>query len=300
MDSKSIKDKKYCNTCERDKNVTDFYVSGNKFDADGRFGVCKPCLKKNIDYSNMQTVKDALLQMNRPFIASIWKSAIEEATLKRQDIFGLYIKTIQLKKFKDLTWNDSVLNELTSKLVQEEDLTVEKNTHNTIFEVTSEMIMRWGSNYEQLDYAKLEDFYQKMKTSNKIETPSDETYLKKLSVISLKMDKELEKGNYGQVKQLGDLFSKYMADSKFRASDKTEADKTGGIRNFSTIYAELEKDDHIPPWEEFRKVKGISQDLVDETIMHIENFTLRLNKIERMTSPPSDTPKVELDDEEQL
>jgi hypothetical protein len=30
--------------------------------------------------------------------------------------------------------------------------------------------------------------------------------------------------------------------------------------------------------------------------MHIENYILKLNKIETMTTPPNDTPKLELDE----
>jgi hypothetical protein len=159
---------------------------------------------------------------------------------------------------------------------------------------TADLIKKWGK-FEPEDYFKLEDFYTKMMISNKIETPQEETYLKKLAVISLKMDKELEAGNYGQVKQLGDLFSKYMADSKFRAMDQTDASKTGGLRTFSQIYAEVEKDEFIPPWEEYRKVKGLEQDIVDKTIMHILNYTLKLNKAPQLIEPPEDTPKIEED-----
>jgi hypothetical protein len=82
--------------------------------------------------------------------------------------------------------------------------------------------------------------------------------------------------------------------------DKTDADKTGGIRSFSTIYAEVEKDGFIPPWEFYRKIKGIKQDIVDKTIMHIENFTLKLNKIEQMTTPPIDTPELEKDEIDEI
>jgi hypothetical protein len=87
-----------------------------------------------------------------------------------------------------------------------------------------------------------------------------------------------------------------MADSKFRAMDKTEADKTGGIRSFSMIYAEAESPDFIPPWEYYKKIKGISQDIVDKCIMHMENFILRLNRVEKMTTPPVDTPKITQDE----
>ena len=41
------------------------------------------------------------------------------------------------------------------------------------------------------------------------------------------------------------------------------------------------------------KIKGLTQDIVDKTIMYIANFILKLNKIETMSEPPSDTPKID-------
>ena len=172
----------------------------------------------------------------------------------------------------------------------DDEILIETSFKND-FAVTSEMVNRWGK-YKPEEYHNLEKFYWEMKDRNKIETPQEETYLKKLALISLKMDQELAAGNYPQARDLGNLFSKYMADSQFRAMDKTEADKTGGLRTFSQIYAEVEKDDFIPPWEYYMKIKGLKQDIVDKTIMYIANFILRLNKIEQMTEPPADTPKV--------
>jgi len=132
-----------------------------------------------------------------------------------------------------------------------------------------------------------------MKAKNRIDTPQDEDYLKKLAKLSVKIDKAIDDDESGKVKQLGDLYSKYMTDSKFRAMDMTDADKQGGIRTFSQIYAEVESPDFIPPWEKYSKFLKVGQDLVDKTIMHIENFTLRFNSAERMVIPPSDTPKIE-------
>jgi hypothetical protein len=298
-----IAPKKKCITCEKEFPLEKFYLSNNEFHkSDNRFPVCKICINNQIDYNNLETVYDILTQMNRPFLSELWNRSIVEANKTNREIFGTYYKNVILNH-KTLTWKNSQFE----KQPKESNSTVvDGNTQKNFiknefkFNVTEEMIMRWGSNYETDDYIKLEDFYHKMKLSNRIETPQEETYLKKLAVISLKMDQELEAGNYGQVKQLGDLFSKYMADSKFRAMDKTEADKTGGIRNFGTIFAEVEKDGHIPPWEEYRKIKGLTQDIVDKTIMHIENFTLRLNRVERMTEPPEDTPKLTKEDTDML
>lgn len=103
-------DQKPCQSCGKSQNKTKcFYKSNNKFDQDGRVGICKSCLKKSINYDDMQTVKDVLLQINRPFISSLWESSIDESKQYGRDVFGVYIKTIQMKDFKDLTWKEGDL-----------------------------------------------------------------------------------------------------------------------------------------------------------------------------------------------
>lgn len=289
--------KKPCSSCKLPKTLDHFYASANKLDSFSKVSICKECIKKNVNVDDINSVHNMLLQLNKPYLHSQWTSSLEESKKMNREPFGIYLKSVFFN-YKELTWKNSQFdnNQKDNDTIKSSIAALPSSDNKFNFNVTSEMVVRWGSKHETDDYIKLEDFYHKMKLSNKIETQQEETYLKKLAVISLKMDQELEAGNYGQVKQLGDLFSKYMADSKFRAIDKTEADKTGGIRNFSTIFAEVEKDDHIPPWEYYRKLKNIDQDIVDKTIMHIENFTLRLNKIERMIEPPEDTP--ELDEDE--
>jgi hypothetical protein len=87
-----------------------------------------------------------------------------------------------------------------------------------------------------------------------------------------------------------------MADAKLRTSDTSDADKSGGIRRFSDIYLEVEKDDFIPPWEYYRKINGAKQDIVDKTIMFILNFMLKFNKSDKLTQIPNNTPKIDLDE----
>jgi hypothetical protein len=245
-----------------------------------------------VDSTKVNSVYEILKSLNVPFIKKYWDKAQES----NGDTFGSYMRMVNsLNQLRNKTWDDSIFEE---EKVDSNRNDINKNIEDKLadFDITEDMIVRWGSKHDKEDYIKLEKFYHGMKDMNKIETPQDIDYLKKLSVISLKMDKELEEGHYDEVKKLGDLYSKYMADSKFRAMDKTDADKTGGIRNFSTIYSEVEKDGFIPPWEHYRKIKGLTQDVIDKTIMHIENFTLRLNKVNIMTEPPRDTPKLDEDE----
>lgn len=274
-------------------------VSGNFYNTNSSFmpkyPVCKTCLQKTMNPNDIQSICKILKDMNVAFIKDLWDNACEKSP---DNPFGSYMRQINsLPQYKGYTWSESKME--TEKPLYGKALNSTPNDtykYDIEFDITPEMILRWGKKYSKEQYMILEDFYHKMKDSNKIETAQDESYLKKLAVISMKMDIELEDGNYGQAKSLGDLFSKYMADSQFRAMDKTDADKTGGLRNFGMIYAEVESEDFIPPWETYRKIKGIKQDIVDKTIMHIENFTLKLNKIESMTTPPIDTPKLESDE----
>ena len=260
-----------------------FYSIKNKYFSED-FGLCKVCIKQHIIYEEMDTIYDMLAFLDLAFLKDVWRRAVASDA----NTFGKYITMIaSLPQYKGKTWKDS------------DDLNEKESGEEAIidvlegFKVTQEMADRWGVKKKE-EYFSLENFYHQMRDANNIETPQDEFYLKKLAMISFSLDEALTEGNQAQVKAMGDLFSKFMADSQFRAIDKTDSDKNGGIRNFSTIFAEVEKDGHIPPWEKYRKIKGLSQDIVDKTILYILNFTLRLNKAGTMVDPPDDTPELNL------
>lgn len=282
--------------CGRELVVNNnFYQSKSPFFPEGYVNICKKCIASMVDYNDLNSVYGVMQILDIPFYYNRWQETCEK---NPSNPLGNYIRMANsgINEFSGARYKDSVFNPSNEGNTDKYSFDdIEKDLLND-FRPTKEMLLRWGTKYEAEQYIKLENFYNDMKEKNNIETPQDEDYLRKLAVISMKMDEELEKGNYSQAKSLGDLFSKYMADSKFRAMDKTEADKTGGLRSFSSIYAEVEKDDFIPPWEHYRKIKGLTQDIVDKSIMHMENFTLRLNRVEKMVEPPSDTPKLTSDE----
>ena len=272
-----------CTMCGKTQKPKEHYKSFNPIHATGYIPYCKNCLKNicldNRGIIDLDNVKKMLKIIDRPFIYSIFKKSSED----KMDTIGCYMKNLALNN-KLSSWVDSKF-----------ELTIDdfdNNLEDSDFKVTQEMYNRWGKKYEKDEYKQLEQFYIQMKIDNKIETAQDEAYLKKLAVISLKLDTALEDGNDDKANKLGNLFSKYMGDSQFRAMDKSDSSKTGGLRTFSQIYAEIEKDDFIPPWEYYKKENNVIQDFVDKTIMYILNYTLKLNKISQLTIPPSDTPKL--------
>lgn len=100
--------RKQCKCCLKERPLeANFYVSNSKFEPDGRTSTCKDCFKEQIDYENLQTVKDVLREMNRPFLDDVWISNKEECNKKgSSDYFGGYLKNVQLNN-KSLGWNDS-------------------------------------------------------------------------------------------------------------------------------------------------------------------------------------------------
>lgn len=294
--AKSAKIIHICSNCGKTATEStissSFYISDSiYFKNTGRTPLCKDCIMElsfDGDRLNMNKFKDVLKVVDKPFLNNIFKASKEKCTdidtgiINDIDAFKEYMKNIVMPQYRGLVWSDS-------------DKIQNEASKDELFDKTERInvVNRWGNAWNDLEYKRLEEFYHSMKRANKIETPQEEDYLKKLSRLSIKIDEAIENGETTKAKQLGDLYSKYMTDSKFRTTDMSDADKQGGIRTFSDIYTEVESEGFIPPWEYYRKLKGVKQDIVDKTIMHIENFTLRFNNAERMKNPPIDTPIVE-------
>lgn len=101
--------KKTCTSCSKEKDtVKNFYLSNSKFDSDNRVSICKDCIKKEVNTSDLVSVKKMLVQFNRPYIHDIWNSSVIEGEKKKQNPFGLYLKSLQLNATtKNLTWLES-------------------------------------------------------------------------------------------------------------------------------------------------------------------------------------------------
>ncbi|TRZ52805.1 MAG: hypothetical protein D4S01_02330 [Dehalococcoidia bacterium] len=269
-----------CSMCDEPKKPYEFYQSFDDLNKSGYVPICKKCItlhsmpKGSLDIDKL---KEMLQRTDKPYLPYILNQAINTG----RQIPGEYFKLLALPRTRDLRWIDSEEDEI---IDEEYDSTNdEKIVHKSDFNG------RWiGHKY--INAVHMENFYQNMKRDNRIETAQDEVYLSQLALMNLEMDLAGKKGEWDKFKKISDTFSKFMGDAKLRTMDKTQSDLTGGIKSFGNIFAEIEKDDFIPPWKEYAKINGVKQDIVDKTIMHIENFTLRLNKINRMVEPPENCP----------
>lgn len=300
-----------CASCGKEKSMKEhnYYLTKNKMyesclaksiDKEGNevekniLPICKTCLENMFNELSINAKGNEKLAMYKitqelriPWNEAAWEMADSARGASWKTYLG---KFNSLPQYSSLTMeeSDSYDGEDTATFKEEKILV----TTSMKKKDKKEALLRWGDSWTDIELVRLEEFYHSMKAVNKIETPQDEDYLRKISRLSVKIDEAIDSGEGSKAKQLGDLYSKYMQDSKFRATDMTDADKQGGIRTFSQIYSEVESDDFIPPWIKYAKFLNVKQDLVDRTIMHIENFYLRFSGAERMSTPPEDTPLV--------
>lgn len=128
-----------CVSCGKDKRIDkNFYVSESKTYPNGRYPVCKLCLKKDIDIDNTDQIQDTLLEMNKPFIHTLWTSTREEANKTGKDTFGLYMKNVSLN-FRGYTWKDSEFNSPTPAKKDKEE-TVEQKQQEPVDEKINELV----------------------------------------------------------------------------------------------------------------------------------------------------------------
>ena len=303
----------HCQSCNKDKSLKEgnYYQTNNPFydgtkttyerqSKDGLITVtscilpyCKSCIEKSfnsylIDAKNNEKI--AMYKLSQD-LRIVWNESLYEmANSSKSATWKIYIgKANSLPQYssKLISDSDSYVGNLDSTFSDEKELTIGTMKKKE----KKEAIARWGLRWDEFELKRLEEFYHSMKAVNNIDTPQDEDYLRKLARLSVKIDDAIESDNSSGAKQLGDLYSKYMSDSKFRAMDMTDADKKGGIRTFSQIYEEVERPDFIPPWEKYADKFNIKQDIVDKVIMYLINFTLKFKNSEKLVEPPKDTPK---------
>jgi len=271
-----------------------YYQSASKLFSDGRVPLCKKCIKEMMPEDDIDKVQSTLRMIDKPFLIDIWNSSLASEA----DTVGTYMKNINsLPQYKHYTWDDSVLYEKernktvnvekpnNSQKTSTNDIDSVDTEHGTIT-VTKELKSKWG-NYTNREIIEMEKMYKDMELSNDISTPQHKKQLQFYCKLTLLMDKSLDEGDFAGYEKLSRQFDTLSKSSGFRPVDRKDGSEASGIRSFSQIYAEIEKDGWIEPYPITE-----AQDIVDRTIMYMENYQHKLYNMEQLYEPPQDTPKV--------
>jgi hypothetical protein len=116
---------KKCLKCERDRNITkEFYMSNSANHLDKRYPICKSCIKSNLNIEEntgfhseefLDLFQNVMLEMNRPFIYSLYSTSVEESKRENKELLGIYLKNVLLN-FRTMTWKDSEFSDTKNEL----------------------------------------------------------------------------------------------------------------------------------------------------------------------------------------
>ena len=275
-----------CASCGEIKKIKDFYVSYNPIHQTGRIPYCKDCLKNIISDKKgivkLDKVKEALKIIDKPFIYEIWKSSMED----KGDTFGIYMKNIQMKQYRDLGWKDSILEPQI-----EYDLNYDSldgiNEHIAKlddFEVTDKIMDKWGYGYSNEEY-----FYFEKKWNKLINNYGEKTSLHiegLITYIRFRVREELAtaKGQLSEAKGWGALAKDAATAAKINVQQLSKSDISGGIELLPQLFEAVESEVGIIPI--LPQLKEQPYDDADLIIWCIVNYIRRLE----------DKPRVEYKD----
>jgi hypothetical protein len=284
---------KVCSICTKSKATKhNFYSSTSPlFRSDEKVPYCKECLKEMVDIQDTDSIHETLQKIDKPFLADIWKKALES----KKDTFGEYMRMIcSLHQYRNLTYKNSssrekidytLMTDEEKELVNIKDIETEQGN----ISITKELKVKWGD-YTNREILEMEKLYKQMMFSNSIETPQHERQLYFYCKLSILMDKALTEGDYAGYEKLSRQFTELQKSSGFRPIDRKSSDEAHGIKSFSQIFAEVESNGYVEPLN----VDDVeNQDIVDRSIQYILNYTRKVLGMEKLSEPPSDTPKIE-------
>ncbi|WP_029518058.1 hypothetical protein [Paenibacillus polymyxa] len=237
--------KKICISCKKSLALSYFYKSYNKFDSDGHLSVCKNCLKISINYDDLNTAKDILMQINRPFIHNLWISSEEESKLKNHDHFGIYMKTLGLPKYRELTWKDSEDQSVSQTKEKNDDINYEHNINEQYN--LDQLKDKYGYGYPDEEYTLFENKYQQLKTSFQLLTTMHEEYFREFCVNKVKETLAKAKGNFKEAKEWAAMVKDVAEAGKLKPSQMSKADLSGGLDTFGQLARMVEENYEIMP-----------------------------------------------------
>jgi hypothetical protein len=275
-----VKDKKVCVGCDRELSLIRFYATESPLFPDGKSPICKECIQEQIEVEGLEAVQRILRQIDRPFNVSEWNKAVTSG----KEPFGWYLRSINsLPQYKGRGYSDSVGGS-EKPFVNYEDME-ESELYGT---PSLDVKRKWGLGYSNKEYYELENLWTEMMDKNDIQTPQHKKDLSLYCKLTVLVDRALENNNTTDFEKLNRQLTEVKKNSGFRPIDKKSGSESAGIRNFSTIFAEIESEGFIEPYPiEF------NQDIVDRTIMYLGNYTRKLLQMEQMIVPPDDTPQVD-------
>lgn len=244
--ARQASEKKTCLKCGNDYAVSSFYSHRNPL-LNERFGFCKKCVKGNVDLNDMETLYNFLRTMDIPYLKEFWKQANDADN----ETIGTYLKNLNsLRQNKELRFKDS--DDITGKTNKAELFEIDDD-----FEVTDEVLKRWGRNLEKPDYLFLEEEFDRL-GGYEAETTIQESICKNMARTQWMGNRALEEGDHNKYEKMMKTLSTQMQDANIKPVQVKSASEDGALKSWGEWVKVVEETEPISDQQdEFKDVDGI-------------------------------------------
>lgn len=244
--------------CKNEKGVlpeSDFYTATSPFYKNGKYNICKNCLKEyvyeNSGDINTNKLKNIFRIYDIPFFEKEWESALAD----KNETIGVYLKNIYLNH-RSQTWIDGDYQENDS--VKSNNLGVDDE----------ELIARWGEGWSISDMTWLERNYVEWTTHHDCEKLSVQRLVQMICIKELEIRKARESGK--ATDKLEKSLMELMNSSNLTPRTMSAVNETDSSKAFGVWLKDIEKN---RPAEHF-KDKSIYKDY-DNILDYWNRFILR-------------------------
>lgn len=228
-----------CVKCNNEKSDINFYKSYSPLH-NGKIPYCKTCIRDFVNVDDIKTVKDTLRMIDRPYLQFLWERSIDESKETNKEIFGMYMKNLGMKQYRELTWNDS---DSSHGETSNED--ADNTSKNTLPEIPQNELdtlkEKYGFGYPDDEYLLFEKKYKQLRPSFQLLTTMHEEYFKEYCINKVKETLAKSRGDFKEAKEWAAMVKDVAEAGKLKPSQMSKADLSQGLDGFGQLARMVEE-----------------------------------------------------------
>lgn len=254
-----------CTCCGKEKKETDYYLSESFLNkARGRLPICKDCIGElyisifSITNSDKVTMFRLCRKLDIPFIHSLFDIAVKESNRKGWDIYKVYFQKMNsLGKANNYSGTFDDGEDLDEKGNRESNNVegIEQDLMSD-FEITTDMVLKWGTGLPIEDYWFLENKYSEYDTEYTLDSMNLRDYIREACFIHLTKEKKRKNGE--SVKAELDMLDKLHGSCNLKPNQETGMNSIEQA-TFGTLIKRWENEHPIPEpdplWKDVNNIK---------------------------------------------
>lgn len=264
--------KRICIKCEKPKHDREYYASPSPLH-NGKIPYCKHCVRETVDLHNLDSVKDTLRMIDRPYIYHLWTAAVEESHSGTKDTFGIYMKNIGMHQYRGLTWKDSMFDPVLNTSSQEPPAPI-PGTPPDKLESLKEI---YGYGFPDNEYLLFEKKFQQLRPSFQLVTTMHEECLREYCVNKVKETLAKARGDFKEAKDWAAMAKDVAEAGKLKPSQMSKADLSQGLDGFGQLARMVEE--KVEMQKVLPKFTSKPKDDVDVTLWLYINYIRDLKGI---------------------